>query len=93
MTTENDDLQWDIRIFAGEIVARVADDPIAQLGIIQASALLISGKAIEAADPAFAIEDAVSDIHAEATRMTQLVLAGLALRSDDQAGHPMEEIQ
>lgn len=76
MTASNDDFEREVRMFAGEIVSRAENDPVARLGIMHAATMLITAMAIEEDDPAATIEALVGDIHTEATAMIDIVRSG-----------------
>lgn len=77
-----DDLTRDVRELAVAMIERAADDPVARLGIMHAATQLITAMAIEAPDAAKMIDDLVGDIHAEATAMVELILAGAVIASE-----------
>ncbi len=80
--TDNNDLDWKVRLRAGEILASVEEDHVGRLGVMHATTMLITAMAIEAPDPAKMIEDLAGDIHAEATAMVELILASKVIVSE-----------
>lgn len=83
----------DVREFAVAIVESADGDPVARMGIMHAATHMIAAFAIEEMDPARTIEALVGDIHAEATALVEMMLAGKVVASESNNVIPMEKLK
>lgn len=86
-------LDMKVREFATAIMERVADDPVACLGILNAASQIIAAYAADEVDPFRIVADLTTDIHSEALTMLELALTSKIVAADSNNVIPMEKLQ